>query len=57
MGEYTEHGKQRVWTDAEGHVLHRMQVNEDCTWDPLYGKYEQKQAEAHVEEGCILIHR
>ena len=31
MGEYTEQA--RVWTDAEGHVLHRMQVNEDCTWD------------------------
>jgi len=55
MGQYTEQGKQREWTDAEGHVLHRMQVNEDCTWDPLYEKYEQ--AEANVEERCISIHK
>ena len=29
-------------TDSEGHVLQRMQVIDDCTWDPLYNSYEQK---------------
>ncbi len=31
MGEHSEQGKQKVWTDADGHILHSMQVNADCT--------------------------
>ena len=52
MDEYTEQGEQRVWTDAEGHVLHRMQVNEDCTWDPLYEKYEQNRLKRMSRRGA-----
>jgi len=52
IGEYAEQGKQKVWTDAEGHVLHRMQVNEDCTWDPLYEKYEQNKLKRMSRRGA-----
>ena len=52
MGQYTEQGKQREWTDVEGHVLHRMQVNEDCTWDPLYEKYEQNRLKQMSRRGA-----
>ncbi len=52
MGEHTEQGKQKVWTDADGHVLHRMQVNADCTWDPLYDKYEQNRLKRMSRRGA-----
>ena len=52
MGEHTEQGKQRVWTDAEGHVLHRVHVNEDCTWDPLYENYEQNRLKRISRRGA-----
>jgi len=52
MGEHTEQGKQKVWTDAGGHILHRMQVNADCTWDPLYDKYEQNRLKRMSRRGA-----
>ena len=32
----TKQGKQKVRTDADGHILHRMQLSADYTWCPLY---------------------
>ena len=55
MGEHTEQGKQKVWTDADGHILHRMQVNANCTWDPLYDKYEQNRLKRMSKKRSISI--
>lgn len=50
-GKHTEQGQQKVWTDADGHILHRVQVNADCTWDPLYDKYKENRLQCRLRRG------
>ena len=48
----TEKRQTEKRTDSEGHVLQRMQVIDDCTWDPLCNSYEQEKLHNMLARGA-----